>query len=122
MRWRYAAAQAIVLLFDGFAVLDCERPAVDSKLGDNDSDWIDVSSDRIRQRVARFTNDCWDNTVGVCDRFDTRLDDGALGSLHGSRRITQFLQLNRASPLARVTLAEWHAPRRLDRGLQRAGD
>ncbi len=99
-------------------MLDCERPDVDSKLGDNDSDWIDVSSDRIRQRhVARFTNDCWDNTVGV-----SRLDDSALGSLHGSRRITQFLQLNRASPLARVTQAEWHAPRRLDRGLQRAGD
>jgi hypothetical protein len=46
-----------------------------------------VSSDRIRQRhVARFTNDCWDNTVGV-----SRLDDSALGSLHGSRRITQLL-------------------------------
>jgi hypothetical protein len=30
--------------------------------------------------VARFINDRWDNTVGVCNRLDTRLDDGALGS------------------------------------------
>jgi hypothetical protein len=49
MRWRSAEAQATVLLNDGFAVLDCERPDVDSKLGDNDSDWIDVNGDRIRQ-------------------------------------------------------------------------
>jgi hypothetical protein len=35
MRWRYAEAQATVLLCDGFAVLDCERTDVDSKLGDN---------------------------------------------------------------------------------------
>jgi len=111
MRWRYAEAQATVLLNDGFAVLDRERPDVDSKLGDNDSDWFDVSGDRVGKRhalplVARFTNDRWDNTVGVCDRFDTRLDDGALGSFHGSRRVTQFLQWAAPSPLARVTQAE----------------
>jgi hypothetical protein len=78
MRWRYVEAQATVLLNDGFAVLDRERPDVDSKLGDNGSDWFDVSGDRVGKRhalplVARFTNDRWDNTVGVCDRFDTRL-------------------------------------------------
>ncbi len=33
MRWRHAEAQAIVLLNDGFAVLDRERPDVDSKAG-----------------------------------------------------------------------------------------
>jgi hypothetical protein len=33
VRWRYAEAQATVLLFDGFAVLDRERDDVDSKLG-----------------------------------------------------------------------------------------
>jgi hypothetical protein len=43
-----------------------------------------VSGDRVGKRhalplVARFTNDRWDNTVGVCDRFDIRLDDDALG-------------------------------------------
>jgi len=40
MRWRYAEAQAIVLLCDGFAVLDREWPNVDSKLGGNCSDWL----------------------------------------------------------------------------------
>ncbi len=30
MRWLYAEAQASVLLYDGFAVLDRERPDVDS--------------------------------------------------------------------------------------------
>ena len=74
-------------------------------------DWIEVSGDRVGKRhalplVARFTNDRWDNTVGVCDRLDTRLDDGALGSFHGSRRVTQFLQWAVPSPLARVTQAE----------------
>jgi hypothetical protein len=49
MRWRYAEAQATVLLFDGFAVLDRERPDVDTKLGGNGSDWYDVSGDRRRQ-------------------------------------------------------------------------
>jgi hypothetical protein len=49
MRWRYAEAQATVLLNDGFAVLERERPDVDSKLGGNDSDWFDVSGDRRRQ-------------------------------------------------------------------------
>jgi hypothetical protein len=60
----------------------------------HDSDWIEVSGDRVGnvtrfRLIARFTNDRWDNTVGVCDRFDTQLDDGALGSFHGSRRVTQ---------------------------------
>jgi hypothetical protein len=53
MRWRYAEAQATVLLNDGFAVLDRERPDVDSKLGDNGSDWIDVSGD-ASANVTRF--------------------------------------------------------------------
>ncbi len=83
---------------DGFAVLDLERSDVDStSWAANCSDWIDVSGDRVGKRhalprVARFTTDRWDNTVGVCDRFDTRLDDCALGSFHGSPRVTQFLQ------------------------------
>jgi hypothetical protein len=113
MRWRYAEAQAIVLLYDdGFAVLDRERHDVDStSWAANDRDWIDVSGDRVGKRhalplVARFTNDRWDNTVGVCDRFDTRLDDSALGSFDGSRRVTQFLQWAAPPPLARVTQAE----------------
>jgi hypothetical protein len=79
MRWRYVEAQATVLLNDdGFAVLDCERPDIDSKLGGNGSDWFDVSGERVGKRhalplVARFTTDRWDNTVGVCDQFDTQL-------------------------------------------------
>ena len=44
--------KATVLLFDGFAVLDHERPDVDSKLGGNGSDWFDVSGARVRQRHA----------------------------------------------------------------------
>ncbi len=125
MRWRYVEAQTTVLLFDGFAVLDRERPNVDSKLGDNDSDWIDVSGDRVGKchalpLVARFTADLWDYTVGVCDRFDTRLDDSALGSFDGSRRVTQFLQWAAPPPLARVTQAERRELRLA--GRQRAGD
>ncbi len=70
MSWRFAEAQATVLLNDGFAVLDCERPSVDSKLGDNGIDWFDVSGDQVGKRhalplVARFTNDRWNNTVDV---------------------------------------------------------
>ncbi len=95
----------------------------------NGSDWFDVSGDRVGKRhalplVARFTTDRWDNTVGVCDRFDTRLDDGALGSFHGSRRVTQFQQWA-ASPSAGARHAgrtARAAPRRLERGWQRAGD
>jgi hypothetical protein len=127
MRWFYAEAQATKLLYDGIAVQDRERPDVDSKLGGNGSDWIDVSGDRVRQRhalplVARFTTDRWDNTVGVCDRFDTRLDDGALGSFHGSRRVAQFLQWAAPPPGARhVGRAARAAPRRLERGWQRVG-
>jgi hypothetical protein len=49
MRWRYAE----VLYDDGFAVLDRERPDVDSKLGDNGSDWFDVSGD-ASANVTRF--------------------------------------------------------------------
>jgi hypothetical protein len=33
-------------------------------------------------------------------------DDGALGSFHGSRRVTQFLQWASPPPLARVTQVE----------------
>jgi hypothetical protein len=89
------------------------------------ADWFDVSGDRVGKRhalplVARFTNDRWDITVGVCDRFDTRLDD-ALGSFHGSRRVMQFLQRGPHRPrfAGRVARA---APRRVDRGRERAGD
>jgi hypothetical protein len=62
MRCRYAEAQATVLLNDGFAVLDCERPDVDStSWAANVSDWIDVSRDRVSTSalplVARFTTD-----------------------------------------------------------------
>ena len=86
-----------------FAVIDRERPDVDSKLGDNGSDLFDVSGDRVGKRhalplVARFTNDRWDNAVGVCDQFDTRLDDDALGSFHGSRRRHAVTAVGRAAP------------------------
>ncbi len=79
-----------------------------------------MSGDRVGKRhalplVARFTNDRWDNTVGVCDRFDTRLDDGALGSFHDSRRVTQILQWA-------ASLAARAAPRRLECGRQRVAD
>jgi hypothetical protein len=95
----------------------------------NDSDWFDVSGDRVGKRralplVACFTTDRWDNTVGVCDRFDARLDDGALGSFHDSQRVLQFLQW--AAPLpagARHSgRAARAAPCRLECGWQRAGD
>jgi hypothetical protein len=50
-------------------------------------------------------------------------DDGALSSFPDSRRVTQFLQWAALPPLARVTQAERRAaPRRLERGWQRAGD
>jgi hypothetical protein len=88
-----------------------------------------VNGDRVGKRhalplVARFTTNRWDTTVGVCDRFDTRLDDGALGSFHGSRRVAQFLQWAAPPPLACVTQAERAraAPRRLECDWQRAGD
>jgi hypothetical protein len=58
------------------------RATVDStSWAAHDSDWIEVSGDRVGKRhalVARFTNDRWDNTVGVCDLLDT----GTLGSFH----------------------------------------
>jgi hypothetical protein len=53
MSWRYAEPQATVLLNDGFAVLDRERPDVDTKLGGNGSDWYDVSGD-ASANVTRF--------------------------------------------------------------------
>ena len=77
----------------------------------NGSDWFDVSGDRVRQRhalplVARFTNDRWDNTVGVCDRFDARSTTARSAAFTTRRRVTQFLQWAAPSPLARVTQAE----------------
>jgi hypothetical protein len=110
--------------------LDRERPDVDStSWAANDRDWIDVSGDRVGKRhalplVARFTNDRWDNTVGVCDQFDTRLDDGALGSFHGSRRVTQFLQWAAPPPAGacHAGRAPRAAPCRINLGWQRAGD
>jgi hypothetical protein len=53
MRWRYAKAQATVLLCDGFAVLDRERLYVDYKLAANGIDWVDVSDD-ASANVTRF--------------------------------------------------------------------
>ncbi len=108
--WRYVE-QATVLLNDGFAVLDGERPTSTPSWVANGIDWFDVNGDRVGKRhalplVTRFTNDRWDNTVGVCGRFDARLDDGALGSFHGSRRVTQFLQWAAPPPLVLVTQAE----------------
>ncbi len=126
MRWRYVEAQATVLLCDGFAVLNGERPDVDSKLGDNRQRLVRRERRPRRQRhalplVAHFTTDRWDNTIGVCDRFDTRLDDGALGSFHGSRRVAQFLQWAASSPpLAGVTQAERRELRLADSSRLRA--
>jgi hypothetical protein len=100
-------------LYDGFAALDRERPDIDSKQGGK-RQRLDRRERRPRRQrhavplVACFTTDRWDNTVGVCDRFDARLDDGALGSFHDSRRVLQFLQWAVPSPLARVTQAERH--------------
>ena len=89
-----------------------ERPDVDSKLGDKRHRLVRRERRPRRQRharplVARFTTDCRDNTVGVCDRFDIQFDDGALGSFHGSRRVTQFVQWAAPCP-GRVTQAERH--------------
>jgi hypothetical protein len=64
----------------------------------------------------------WDNTVGVCDRFDTRLDDGVLGSFPDSRRVTQFLQWAAPPPLVRVLQAEWHELRLAISKRSRASD
>jgi hypothetical protein len=102
----FVETQATVLLYDGFAVLDRERPDVDSNLGGNGSDWFDVSGDRVgnvtRYRLsrARFTDDRWDNPIPATSAIETMFaigstpgfDDGALGSFHGSRRVTQFVQ------------------------------
>ena len=67
MRWRYAEAQATVLLYDdGFAVLDRERSDVDSKLGGK-RQRLDRRERRPRRQrhalplVARFTTDRWDS-------------------------------------------------------------
>jgi hypothetical protein len=84
MRWRSAEAQATVLLYDGFAVLDRERSNVDSKLGGKRQRLVRRAVSR-----ARFTDDRWDNPTDVCDRLDTRLDDGALGSFHGSQCVAE---------------------------------
>jgi hypothetical protein len=64
MRWRYA-------------VLDREWPDVDSKLGGNGSDASPTTTGTIRLMFAI------DSMPGF--------DDGALGSFHDSRRVTQFL-------------------------------
>ena len=108
MRWRYAES----VLFE--RRIRCAGPRATRRrlqAGRQRRDWFDVSGDRVGKchalpLVARFTNDRWDNTVGVCDRFDTRLDDGALGSFDDSRRVTQFLQWAAPFPLVRVTRAE----------------
>ena len=129
MPWFYAEVQATVLLYDGFAVLDRERHDVDSKLGDNDSDWHDVSGDRVGKRhalplVARFTKTSGTIRLVFAIGSTPSFDDGALSSFHGSRRVTQFLQW--AAPLpagarhsGRTVRA---APRRVECGRQRAGD
>jgi hypothetical protein len=88
-----------VLLFDGFAVLDHERPDVDSKLGGNGSDWFDVSGDRVGN-VTRLTfrlSRASPTTVGTIRLVfaigsTPFFDNGALGSFHSSRRVTQLLQ------------------------------
>ncbi len=111
MRWRYAEAQATVLLFDGFAVLDRERPDVDSKVGGNRQRLVRrerrprSATSRASACRACVTNDRCDTmrlmfAIGSTPGFD----DGALGSFHGSRRVTQFLQCAAPSP--------WRASRR----------
>ncbi len=109
---RDAKAQAIVLLNDEFA--ECwtaSDPASTPSRAATGIDWFDVNGDRVgkpsrasacRALHHRRLGQCG----GVCDRFDTRLDDGALGSFHGSQRVTQFQQWAAPPPLARVTQAE----------------
>jgi hypothetical protein len=77
----------------------------------NVSDWFDVSGDRVRN-VTRFRLSRASPTTAGTIRLMFEIgstpgfDDGALGSFHGSRRVTQFLQWDAPSPLARVTQAE----------------
>jgi hypothetical protein len=110
MRWRYAEAQATVLLNDGFAVLDRERPDVDSKLGDKRHRLVRRERRPRRQRharplVARFTNDRWDNTIGVCDRFDTRL------RRRRARQLPRLAARHAVSAVGRAA-PRWRASRR----------
>jgi hypothetical protein len=92
-------------------VLDRERPYVDSKLGDNGSDWFDVSGD-ASANVTRFrlsrASPTTAETIRLVFAIDSTpsFDDGALSSFHGSRRVTQFLQCAAPFPLVRVTRAE----------------
>jgi hypothetical protein len=117
MRWRYAEAQATVLLNDGFAVLDCERPDVESKLGGNGSDWFDVSGDRVgnvtRFRLSRASPPTA-GTIRLEFAIDSTpgFDDSALGSFHGSWRVTQFLQWAAPTPLRRPSGASCASPSR----------
>jgi hypothetical protein len=57
IRWK------TVLLNDGFAVLDRERPDVDSKL--DDSDWFNVSGDRVGKRHALRLSRATPTTAGT---------------------------------------------------------
>ncbi len=100
-----------MLLFDGFAVLDRERPNVDSKLGDNGSDWFDVSGDRVGKRhalplVARFTTDRWDIAVvfAIDSTPGSTTARSAASTARGASR--SFCSGPRRPPLARVTQAE----------------
>jgi hypothetical protein len=70
-----------------------------------------VSGDRVGKRhalplVARFTTDRWDNTVGVCDRFDARLRRQRARQLPRLAARHAVSAVGRAVPLARVTQAE----------------
>jgi hypothetical protein len=105
MRWRYAEAQATALLNDGFAVLDRRR----LQAGPQQQRLVRLERRPRRQRralplVARFTTTA--GTLRFAIDSTTGLDDGALDSFHGSRRVTQLLQGRAVPPLARVTQAE----------------
>jgi hypothetical protein len=105
MRWRYAEAQATVLLYDRFAVPDRERTDVDSKLGGKRHRL--VRRERRPRRQTRRASACRSlhhrplGQYGWCLRSARHP-----GSFHGSRRVTQFLQWAAPPPLARVTQAE----------------
>ncbi len=101
-----------MLLYDGFAVLDRERPDVDSKLGGKRQRLVRRERRPRSDYVTRFRLSRASPTTAGTIRLVFAIgstpgfDDGALGSFHGSRRVTQSLQWAALSPLARVTQAK----------------
>lgn len=100
----YAPELGTMQIFDSFAVSERLRPARDTTHGGSESDWFDVSGERVaditRYRLsrARVTGDRWDNDIPTTE-IETifalgskpGFDDEVLDSFHGPLRAVQVL-------------------------------